>query len=79
MEQFENLFAHITTEWDGTLLIIGDFNIDLLDRHSARVVQYKNVLDSYNLHQHYQLKYLTASRQNQVRWSTIKYPVYQTG
>ena len=54
MEQFENLFAHITTEWDGTLLIIGDFNIDLLDRHSARVVQYKNVLDSYNFHQHYQ-------------------------
>ena len=52
MEQFENLLTHLTTEWDGALLIMGDFNIYLLDRHSAIVVQYKNMLDSYSLHRH---------------------------
>ena len=51
MEQFENLLVRIT-EWDGALLIMGDFNIDLLDPHSATVVQCKNILDSHNLHQH---------------------------
>ena len=51
MEQFENLLARIT-EWDGALLIMGDFNIDLLDPHSAIVVQYNNMSDSQNLHQH---------------------------
>lgn len=51
MEQFENLLARIT-EWDGALLIMGDFDIDLLDPNSAIVVQYKNMLDSQDLHQH---------------------------
>ena len=52
MEQFENLLTHLTTEWDGALLIMGDFNIYLLDRHSAIIFQYKNMLDSYSLHRH---------------------------
>ena len=46
----ENLLTHLATEWDGALLIMGDFNIYLLDRHSAVVVQYKNMLDSFSLH-----------------------------
>ena len=54
IDKFENLLAYITTEWDGALLIMGDFNIDLLDHHSARFVQYKNMLDCFNLHQHVQ-------------------------
>ena len=57
MEQFENLLACIT-EWDGALLIMGNFNIDLLYPNSAIVVQYKNMLDSQNLHQH--VKVLTC-------------------
>ena len=55
IEKFENLLAYITTEWDGVLLIMGDFNIDLLDYHSTRTVRYKNMLNCYNLSQHAQL------------------------
>ena len=33
----------LTTEWTGALLIMGDFNVELLGHRSAMVVQYKNV------------------------------------
>ena len=62
MEQFENLLTHLTTEWDGALLIMGDFNIYLLDRHSAIVVQYKNMLDSYSLHRHVEVPTCITSK-----------------
>ena len=60
IEKFENLLAYITTGWDGALLIMGDFNIDLLDYHSTRTVQYKNMLNCYNLSQHVQLPTLVT-------------------
>jgi len=41
----ENLLAYITTEWDGALLIMGHFTIDLLDYHSTRTVRYKNMVN----------------------------------
>ena len=55
IENFENLLAYITTEWDGALLIMGELNIDLLDYHSTRTAQNKNKLYCYNLSEHVQL------------------------
>lgn len=52
MEKFENLLAYIIANWDGAHLIMEDFNIDLLDYHSTRTVQYKNMLSYFNLHRH---------------------------
>lgn len=54
MEKFENLLAYIMADWDGAHLIMEDFNINLLDYHSRRTVQYKNMLNYFNLHQHVQ-------------------------
>lgn len=45
MEKFENLLAYVMADWDGAHLIMEDFNIDLLDYHSTRTVQYKNMLN----------------------------------
>lgn len=42
-------------DWDDVLLIMGDINIDLLPHyHATRPVQYKNMLNCFNLHQHVQ-------------------------
>ena len=71
MEQFENLLTHLATEWDGALLIMGDFNIYLLDRHLAVVVQYKNMLDSYSLHQHVQVPTCITSKSSMLIDHTV--------
>lgn len=55
IEKFENFLAYITIKGDGALLITGDFNIDLLDYHSTRTVQYKKMLNCYNFSQHIHL------------------------
>ena len=47
MEKFENLLAYVMADWDGAHLIMEDFNIDLLDYHSTRTVQYKNMLNYF--------------------------------
>ena len=50
-----SLLIIYTTDWNGVLLIMGDINIDLLpDYHATRTVQYKNILNCFNLHQHVQ-------------------------
>ena len=67
----ENLLTHLATEWDGALLIMGDFNIYLLDRHSAVVVQYKNMLDSYSLHQHVQVPTCITSKSSMLIDHTV--------
>ena len=54
MEKFENLLAYVMADWDGAHLIMEDFNIDLLDYHSTRTVQYKKMLNYFNLHYHVQ-------------------------
>ena len=42
----------VMTEWDGLLVITGDFNIDLLRPEQPQVKQYIDMLESLNLHQH---------------------------
>ena len=45
----------MTTDWYDVLLIMGDINIDLLPHyHATRTVQYKNMLNCFNLHEHVQ-------------------------
>ena len=34
MEEFENILANISAQWDGLLLITGDINIDLMNLDS---------------------------------------------
>ena len=67
----ENLLTHLATEWDGALLIMGDFNIYLLDRHSAIVVQYKNMLDSYSLHRHVKVPTCITSKSSMLIDHTV--------
>ena len=54
LDKIENLFGHLSTMWDGMLMITGDFNVDLLrpDLPQLQVKQYMDMLESLNLHQH---------------------------
>ena len=47
----ENLISQLNINWDGLLMITGDFNIDLLKPEEPMVKQYTDMLDSFNLHQ----------------------------
>ena len=49
IDKSENVMC---TEWDGLLVITGDFNIDLLRPEQPQVKQYIDMLESLNLHQH---------------------------
>ena len=41
LEEFENILANISAQWDGLLLITGDINIDLMNSDSSLTKQYK--------------------------------------
>ena len=40
------------TKWDGIIIITGDMNIDLIGEQKESKKRYKNILHSFNLHQH---------------------------
>ena len=42
----------MTTKWDGFIIITGDINIDLIRKQKESTKYYKNILRSFNLHQH---------------------------
>ena len=52
IDKSENIISQLCTEWDGLLVITGDFNIDLLRPEQPQVKQYIDMLESLNLHQH---------------------------
>ena len=52
IDKSENVISQLCTEWDGLLMITGDFNIDLLWPEQPQVKQYIDILESLNLHQH---------------------------
>ena len=47
----ENLISQLNINWDGLLMITGDFNIDLLKPEGLMVKQYMDMLESFNLQQ----------------------------
>jgi endonuclease/exonuclease/phosphatase family metal-dependent hydrolase len=47
----EHLISQLSINWDGLLMITGDFNIDLLKPEQLMVRRYTNMLDSFNLQQ----------------------------
>ena len=49
---FETLLSEVTTKWDGVIIITGDINIDLIGEQRESTKRYKNILHSFNLHQH---------------------------
>ena len=52
LENFETLLSEVTTKWDGVTIITGDINIDLTGEQKESTKRYKNILHSFNLHQH---------------------------
>ena len=52
LENFETLLSEVTTKWDGVIIITGDINIDLIGEQKESTKRYKNILHSFNLHQH---------------------------
>ena len=52
LEKFENILSHLTTTWDGLIIVTGDMNIDLSNSSSTRRKQYLATLSALNLHQH---------------------------
>ena len=42
----------MTTKWDGVIIITGDINIDLIGEQRESTKRYKNIIHSFNLHQH---------------------------
>ena len=47
----ENLISQLNIYWDGLFMIMGDFNIDLLNPEELIVKQYMDMLESFNLQQ----------------------------
>ncbi len=45
-EKTENLLSHLTTIWDGLLVLTGDMNIDLGKPNATNVKQYIDMLES---------------------------------
>ena len=52
LENFETLLSEVTTEWYGVIIITGDINIDLIGEQKESTKPYKNIIHSFNLHQH---------------------------
>ena len=52
IEKTENLLSHLTTIWDGLLVLTGDMNVDLGKPNATNAKQYTDMLESFNLHQH---------------------------
>ena len=52
LEKFETLLSEVTTKWDAVIIITGDINIDFIRKQKESTKCYKNILRSFNLHQH---------------------------
>ena len=52
LEKFEAILSHLTTTWDGLVVVSGDMNIDLNDNNSTAKKNYMEMLSALNLHQH---------------------------
>ena len=51
LESFEDLLSHITSTWDGMVVLTGDINFDLIGRPDSLVTRYSNTLDMFGLEQ----------------------------
>ena len=52
LEHLENLLSHVTTSWEGIIVITGDMNIDLaLGNTNTVTTHYRALLDIFNLKQ----------------------------
>ena len=51
LECFEDLLSHITSTWDGMVILTGDINFDLIGRPDSLVTRYSNTLDMFGLEQ----------------------------
>ena len=49
LKYFEELLSHITSTWDGMVVLIGDINFDLIGRPDSLVTRYSNTLDMFGL------------------------------
>ena len=52
LEKSEALMTDINTFWNGTLILTGDFNIDLLKSFKESTKRYKDILHMFSLQQH---------------------------
>ena len=52
LEKFEALMTDIYTSWKGTLILTGDFNIDLVHSCKESTKRYKDILHMFSLQQH---------------------------
>ena len=52
LENFENLLADVYLKWKGVFIVTGNFNIDLLGEPKKSTRRYKNLLNTFSLHQH---------------------------
>ena len=51
LECFEDLLSHITSTWDGMVVLTGDINFHLIGRPDSLVTRYSNTLDMFGLQQ----------------------------
>ena len=52
LKNFETLLNEVTSKWDDVIIITGDINIDLIGEQKESTKPYKNIIHSFNLHQH---------------------------
>ena len=72
IEKIENLLSHLTTIWDGLLILTGDMNVDLGKPNATNAKQYTDTLESFNLHQHVN----KPTRSNNIKFTNIDRPYY---
>ena len=51
LESFQDLLSHITSTWDGMVVLRGGINFDLIGRPDSLVTRYSNTLDIFGLEQ----------------------------
>ena len=51
LECFEDLLIHVTSTWDGMVVLAGDTNFNLLIQHDRLVLRYNTILDIFGLDQ----------------------------
>lgn len=52
LEKFENLRAEVYTKWQSVLILTGDFTFDLLVESRESTKRYRDILQTFSLHQH---------------------------
>ena len=52
LENFETLLSEVTTKWDGVIIITVDISMDLIGEQTGSTKRFKNILHSFNPHQH---------------------------